>query len=114
MLEFCCYPFACFFCGKVAAEPSLDIALQLIERDDDALSMCVPHSIIPAYERRQRYALWSRERCIPSCTVLHRAYFLAACAYVFTRRLVADELLTSDWLLAFREPLEVFLADLAV
>src|ERR1700730_4606593 len=93
MLEFCCYPFACRLCGKIPADASLDIALQFIERDGDAFSMCVPHSFIPAYERRQRYALRCRKRRIPARAMFHRAYFLAACAHVFTRRLVADELL---------------------
>ena len=45
--------------------------------------------------------------------MFHRSYFLAVFVYVFSRRLVANELLTSDRVLAFREPLEVLLADLA-
>jgi hypothetical protein len=43
--------------------------------------------------------------------VLHRSYFLTLLVNVFSRRFVADELLTCDGMLALREPLEVFLAD---
>jgi len=45
--------------------------------------------------------------------VFHRAYLLPVFVDVFSRCLVADELLTSDRVLSFREPLEVFLANLA-
>ena len=41
--------------------------------------------------------------------MFHRAYFFAAPVHIFSRRLVADELLASDRVLAFGEPLEMFL-----
>ena len=45
--------------------------------------------------------------------MFHRSYPLAVIVHVFSCRLVADELLTSDRVLAFRESLEVLLANLA-
>src|SRR5216683_417753 len=72
--------------------------------------MRLAHALVFTYEGRQRYALRSRKRRVPSRAVFHRAYFLAAPVHVFSRRLVANELLASDRVLASREPLEMFLA----
>jgi len=43
----------------------------------------------------------------------HRTYILAVFVYVFSCCLVADELLSGNRVLPFREPPEVFLANLA-
>src|SRR5216683_1217081 len=70
-------------------------------------------TFIATYKGGQRYALWCRKRRIPSGAVCHRAYFLAAPVHIFSGCLVADELLASDRVLAFREQLEVFFTNLA-
>src|SRR5258707_911314 len=67
-------------------------------------------AFISAYEGCQRYALRGRKRRVPSCAVLHRAYFLAAPVHVFSGCLVPDELFTSDRVLSFRKPLKMFFA----
>ncbi len=67
-------------------------------------------TFIATYKGGQRYALWCRKRRIPSGAVFHRAYFLAAPVHIFSGCLVADELLASDRVLSFGEPLEMFLA----
>src|SRR5260370_7652111 len=72
--------------------------------------MCLSDALISTYKGGQRDALWCRKRRVPSRAVFHRAYFLAAPVHVFSGRLVADELFARDRVLAFREPLEMFLA----
>src|SRR6266851_643613 len=67
-------------------------------------------TFIATYKGGQRYALWCRKRRIPSGAVCHRAYFLSAPVHIFSGCLVADELLASDRVLPFGEPLEMFLA----
>src|SRR5260370_26412352 len=67
-------------------------------------------TLIATYKGGQRHALWCRKRRIPSGAVFHRAYFLAAPVHIFSGCLVADELLASDRVLSFGEPLEMFLA----
>src|SRR5713226_1443146 len=74
--------------------------------------MRFPHALISAHEGGQRYALRGRKRGVPSCSVFHRAYFLAAPVQVFSGRLVADELFARDRMLPFAKPLKVVLADL--
>jgi hypothetical protein len=74
--------------------------------------MRLANSVISTYKRRERYALGRGERGVPARAVLHRAYLLAVLIYVFSCRLVADELVTSNRVLTFRESLEVFLANL--
>ena len=71
--------------------------------------MCLPHLVIPAHKGGQRYAFRCRERCIPPRAVLDRTYLLTVPVYVFPRCLMAHKLPTSCRVLAFREPLEVFL-----
>src|SRR5260370_39128198 len=72
--------------------------------------MRFPDAPIFAYQGGQRYALRGRKRGVPSGAVFHRAYFLAAPVHIFSGCLVADELLASDRVLSFGEPLEMFLA----
>src|SRR5260370_12180219 len=70
-------------------------------------------AFISAYEGCQRYALRGRKRRVPSCAVFHRAYLCAAPVHVFSACLVPDELFTSDRVLSFRKPLEVFFTNFA-
>src|SRR6266704_1507924 len=72
--------------------------------------MGLPHVLISTHQGGQRYALRGRKRRVPSCAVFHRADPLAAPVHVFSGRLAADELLPSDRVLSFGEPLEMFLA----
>src|SRR2546430_4823736 len=111
VLEFCGYPFAGCFCGKIPADTRLDIPLQFIECNANAFSMCLPYPFISAHKGSQRHALRCRKRRIPSCAVLHRTYLLTVPIYVFPRCLMAHQLLASHRVLAFREPPEVFLMN---
>src|SRR5437879_6541111 len=111
VLEFRCYPFARCFCGKIPADARLDIPLQFVECNANAFSMCLPYSFISAHKGSQRYALRCRKRRIPSRAVLHRTYLLTVPVYVFPRCLIAHQLLARHRVLAFREPLEVLLAN---
>src|SRR5260370_35052055 len=72
--------------------------------------MRFPDAPIFAYQGGQRYALRGRKRGVPTGAFCHRAYFLAAPVHIFSGCLVADELLASDRVLSFGEPLEMFLA----
>ena len=69
---------------------------------------------IPAYQRGQRNALGRGERGVPSRAVFHRARLVAVLIDVFSRRLVPDELFAGDRVLALRQTLEVFLANLTM
>src|SRR6266566_3740859 len=68
------------------------------------------HSLISAHKGSQRHALRCRKRRIPACAMLHRTYLLTVPVYVFPRCLMAHQLLATHRVLAFREPLEMFLA----
>ena len=110
VLEFRRHPFAGCFCGKIPADARLDIPLQFIECNANAFSMCLPYAFISAHKGSQRHALRCRKRCIPSRAVLHRTYLPTVPVYVFPRCLMAHQLLATHRVLAFREPLEMFLA----
>src|SRR5271157_229685 len=64
---------------------------------------------ISAHECSQRYAFRCRERRIPASTVLHRLDRTALLVHIFTRRLIADQLLSGNRMLAVTEPLKLFL-----
>src|SRR6266480_880831 len=72
--------------------------------------MSFSDSFICAHKGSQRHALRCRKRRIPSRAVFHRTYLLAVPVYVFPRCLMAHQLLGTHRVLAFREPLEMFLA----
>ena len=57
MLELRRYPFPGCFCRKVPADARLDVSLQFIKRNGNALLMRLPNSLVPTYERSKRYAL---------------------------------------------------------
>src|SRR6266513_2894141 len=111
VLEFCGHPFAGCFRGKIPADARLDIPLQFIECNANAFSMSFSYSFISAHKRSQRYALRCRKRRIPTRAVLHRTYLPAVPVYVFPRCLMAHQLLAGHRVLAFREPLEMFLMN---
>src|SRR5437660_11480146 len=111
VLEFCGHPFAGCFCGKIPADARLDIPFQFIECNANAFSMSFSVSFISAHEINQRHALRCRKRCIPSRAVLHRTYLPTVPVYVFPRCLMAHQLLATHRVLAFREPLEMFLMN---
>ena len=113
MLKLRRYPFAGCFCRKISADAGLDVSLQFVQRDGHAFLMCRAHPFVSADKRSQRHALRCGERRIPTRAVLHRPYLLAVFVHVFPCRFVADKLLARDRVLAFREPLEVFLAHLS-
>ena len=113
MLELRCYPLARRFCRKIPADAGLDISLQLVKCDANAFSMRFAHALISTYEGCQRYALRGRKRRVPSRAVFHRTYFLSAPVHVFSRRLMAHELLAGHRMLAFGESCKVFLPHFA-
>ena len=67
------------------------------------------HPFIAAHERRQRYAFRCREGRIPASAVLHRLDRIALLVHIFPRRLVANQLLSGNRMLAVAEPSKLFL-----
>src|SRR5271166_983610 len=109
MLEARCDPFARCFRRMVSSNPGLDIFLHFAERHLHALAMCVANGFVSTHESSQRDALRSRERRVPGGTVLHGANRLTSCIDVFSRCLIANELLFGQRMLTVRQTLKVFL-----
>src|SRR5271166_4594593 len=93
MLEARRNPFARCFRRMVSSNPGLDIFLDFAECHLHAFAMCVAHGFVSTHESSQRDALRSRERRVPCGTMLHGANSLTSGIDVFTRCLMANELL---------------------
>ena len=97
----------------VAADPRLNVPFGFIERHDHARPMGLAHTGIAADERGQRHAFRRRERRVPSRAMRHRLHDLATLVGIRAGRLVVDEELGGEGMLAVREPLELLLVHVA-
>ena len=97
--------------GRMIAEARLHVSLEFVERDTDALAVCVSHPRIAAHQRGQRDTLRRGERRIPPRSMRHRLHRLAAVVRVGADGTVAHELLARERILALRQPLKVLLVD---
>src|SRR5271157_887577 len=99
---------------KIPSKPGLDIALQFIQCNPNTSSMGFLYPFISAHERSQRDALRCGERRIPPSAVLHRLDRTALLVHIFPRRLITNQLLASNRVLAIAEPSKVLLLHRAV
>src|SRR5437867_4003293 len=106
-------PFACGFGGMVAADARLDVALELIHCNPDALAMRFPDALVASHESRERNALRRAERRIPSGAVLHGSDCFAAFVFVLECLTVADYGLARFRVLAVGEAHKMLFRDLA-
>src|SRR5580700_3335629 len=109
VLEFCGDPVARCLRSKIPSQSCLNILLQFVQRDFNTGSMGLLYAFIAAYKCRQRYAFRCGERGIPACAVLHRLDCIAVLVHIFSRRLIANQLLAGNRLMAITEPPKLFL-----
>ena len=106
-------PFACGFGGMVAPDARLDVPLQLVYSNPDALAMRFPDALVASHESRERNALRRAERRIPSGAVLHGSDRFAAFVLVLECLTVADQGLARFRVLTVGEADKLLLGDLA-
>src|ERR1700693_3663513 len=71
--------------------------------------MSILHALIASHKCRQRYAFRCREGRIPTSAVLHRLDCLAMLVHIFPCRLMANQLLVGNRMLAIAEPPKLLL-----
>jgi hypothetical protein len=96
------------FRGMDIADPRLRVLFKLLKCRAYTLPMGLPHSIIAAYERRERYRLRRRERSVPARAMLGARDLSAKFAFVGSRNLMPDKLLFGVRVLAFTQSCKVF------
>src|SRR5208337_198003 len=84
--------------------PRLRVSFKLLKCRANAFPMSLPHPIIAAYERRERYRLRRRERSVPARAMLGARDLSAKFAFIGSRNLMPYELLFGVRMLAFTQP----------
>src|SRR5713101_637584 len=94
--------------GMDIADPRLRVSLKFLKRRAYTLPMGLPHPIIAAHKRGERYRLRRRECGVPPGAMLGTGHFSAEFALIGSRYLMPDKLIFSVRVLAFTQPREVF------
>ena len=97
------------------ADARLRVPLQLVKRHADTLPMRLPHAVIAAHKRGERYRLRRGERRIPSGAMFHAGHLLAV--FVLRRFAKPDAgraALPCLGMLAFAQSREVLSANCTV
>src|SRR5208283_3657398 len=94
--------------GMDIADPRLRVSFKLLKCRANALPMSLPHPIIAAYERCERYRLRRRECSVPPRAMLGAGHLSAKFAFIGSRNLMPHELLFGVRMLAFTQSCKVF------
>lgn len=111
MFKLCRNKEACCLGSVVAADARLRVSLQFIESDVYRLAMCFPHAVVTTDKSGQRDGFRCRERRIPSGTMFDRSDRLPILSLIFMHISVANQLLSSQRMLAFAQARKVIGAN---
>ena len=107
------YRIAGRFRPAIATEPRLRVRLQLAKCNAHALAVSLTDTLIAANERGERHALGRGKRRVPAGAVLHRRHGVTAGVLRLASRLMADQLLAGDRMLALGKPFELVFTHVA-
>ena len=93
--------------GMDIADPRLRVPLKFLKRCANAFAMRLPHPVIAAHKRGERYRLRRGKRGVPPGAMLDAGHFFAEFAFIGSRNLMPDKLLFGVRMLAFAQPREV-------
>jgi hypothetical protein len=79
--------------GMDIADPRLRVSLKFLKRRAYTLPMGLPHPIIAAHKRGERYRLRRRECGVPPGAMLGAGHLSAKFAFIGSRNLMPDKLL---------------------